>query len=347
MDQFTYPTNGELREIEPDLVRQLTLTDPLFRHFPIVNANADVLMWECYDRMTGLQAARGLNGDPTHVLPVGAKGYVAQPGVYGEFLPIDEKYLTQARPLGVMAGPIDLTTEIRRNQDFLLGREIDRIKQIGWTLLSTGTFSVLGRDGSVVHTDRFTMQTATASVVWSTVATATPMADFRAVKLLSRGHSISFGAGAVAYMNQATFNEMLSNTNTVDLGGKLTSLLHTGAESAAAMADLPLLNKILLGAGLPTIEIYDEGYIDDTDTFQLFIPNDVVIIVGRRTTGANLGEYRMTRNANNPNFAPGSYVQVVDSLTTGNPVPRRIELHRGHNGGPVIFYPNGIVRLSV
>lgn len=338
--QFTYPTNAELREIEPDLVKQLTLADPLFRHFPIVNDNADVLMWEAYDRMTGLQSVRGLNGDPTHVKPVGAKGYVAQPGVYGEFRRIDEKRMTQARPLGVMAGAIDLTTEIRREQDYLLGREIDRIKQIGWTLLGTGTFSVLGADGQIVHTDRFTMQTATASVVWSTSATAVPLADFRAVQLLSRGHSVEFGAGAVAYMNRATFNEMVTNTNANDIAGRRVSGL-------LSPLNFEEMNRILLGEGLPTVQIYDEGYIDDNDAFQLFIPNDVVIIVGRRTTGANLGEYRMTRNANNPNFAPGSYVHVVDSISGGKPVPRTIEIHRGHNGGPVIFYPNGIVRLSV
>jgi hypothetical protein len=281
------------------------------------------------------------------VKAIGAKGYTAMPGVYGEFRRIDEKILTEARQLGMMNGPIDLTREIRREQDYLLGREIDRIKQIGWLLLSTGTFSISNADGSVVHTDRYTMQTATAAVVWSTVATATPMADFRSVKLLSRGHSTSFGRGAVAYMNQATFNEMLSNTNTVDLGGKLAFMLHVGSESAAEMADLPLMNKVLMSADLPQIEIYDEGYIDDNDAFQLFIPNDVVIIVGRRTTGSALGEYRMTRNANNPGFAPGSYIHVIDSLTTGKPVPRWIEVHRGHNGGPVIFYPNGIVRLAV
>ena len=340
MNQFTYPTNAELREIEPDLVKQLTLNDPLFGFFPIRYENADVLMWEAYDRMTGLQSVRGLNGDPTHVRPVGAKGYVAQPGVYGEFRRIDEKRMTQARPLGQMAGAIDLTREVRREQDYLLGREIDRIRQIGWTLVGTGTFSVLNESGQVIHTDRYTMQTATAGVVWSTSATASPLADFRSVQLLSRGHSVDFGSGAVAYMNRATFNELVTNTNTNDVAGRrVTGLL--------SPLNLEEINRILLGEGLPQIQIYDQGYIDDNDTFQLFIPNDVVIIVGQRTTGAALGEYRMTRNANNPNFAPGPYVHVVDSLNGDKPVPRRIEVHRGHNGGPVLFYPNGIVRMSV
>jgi len=37
----------------------------------------------------------------------------------------------------------------------------------------------------------------------------------------------------------------------------------------------------------------------------------------------------------------------VDSLNTGTPVPRKIDVHRGHNGGTVIFYPKGVISMKV
>jgi hypothetical protein len=53
----------------------------------------------------------------------------------------------------------------------------------------------------------------------------------------------------------------------------------------------------------------------------------------------------MTRNANNPDLAPGPYMRVID---TGEIViPRSIEVHDGHNGGPVIYFPSAVVVMSV
>lgn len=344
MNEFTYPTNLELREIEQELLPVLTMNDPLFEHFPIVSVQEDILAWEAYDSFKGLQGARGLNGDPTRVRSIGANRYIMEPGYYGEFAVIDEKDLTRRRPIGQFTGPVNIDDLIRRKQDQLLNREIMRIKQINWGLVTTGQFSVLTEGGVIVHTDKYSIRTATAAVSWSTYATATPLKDFRAVALLSRGTSVDFGAGAKAYMNRTTFNHMIANVNDHDLDGRRTSGLKTPM-------NLEEVNRLLLGEGLPQIEVFDQGYLADNGTpeglFTLFIPDGVVVIIGQRTNGSRLGEYRMTRNANNPNMEPGSYVYVVDSANTGNPVPRQIAVHRGHNGGPVMFYPNGVVVMNV
>lgn len=340
MLRFTYPTNLELREIEQDLLPVLTLNDPLFEHFPIATVNEDLLAWESSDNFIGLQSARGLNGDPVRVRNVGGRRWVMEPGYYGEFATIDEIELTRRRPLGAFAGTVDITDLVRKRQDQLLSREITRIRQIGWTLLTAGTFAVLNERGAVVHTDSYRTQVFNALVAWAVPANATPLANFRAVQLLSRGSSVNFGAGAKAYMNRTTFSLLVSNTNPNDIAGRrVTGLL--------SPLNLEEINRILLGEGLPEVVVHDDGYFDDAGAWQQFIPNNVVVVIGRRTSGSRVGEYRMTRNANNPDFGPGSYVNVVDSIDTGNPVPRKIDVHRGHNGGPVLYHPNAIVVMNV
>jgi hypothetical protein len=52
----------------------------------------------------------------------------------------------------------------------------------------------------------------------------------------------------------------------------------------------------------------------------------------------------MTRNVNNANSAPGPYTKVIDRGELQ--VPRTIEVHDGHNGGPAIFYPSAVIKLS-
>lgn len=338
MPTFTFPTNIELMEVEQVKLPTLVQDDPILKLFPIVNKDSANVSWEQRDDYLGLQNIRGLNGEPPRVKRRGGKRYIYEPGVYGEFTRIDEVELTTRRPYGAFNGPVSIDDLVMEAQDQLLNRRIDRIRYIIWTLLVTGTFSISNEQGQVLHTDTYTFQTYTAAVTWATVATATPLANFRAVKLLARGKSTSFGGGATAFMNQTTFNSMISNTNAADIAGRRTSGLNT-------VLNLDEVNKVLQGEDLPAIVIYDDGYLDDTGTFQLFIPNNKVVVVGRRRNGAALGEYLMVRNANNPDLAAGPYMKVVDKGETQ--VPRQIDVHDGHNGGPAIYFPGAVVVMTV
>jgi len=67
-------------------------------------------------------------------------------------------------------------------------------------------------------------------------------------------------------------------------------------------------------------------------------------VVGKRPGGQMVGEYRMVRNANNPNDAPGAYTHVI---VPKDHLPVSIQVHDGHNGGPVIQYPSSVVVMSV
>lgn len=336
MTDFVYPSAVVLQQINQELVPRLMANRRIFDILPTAEVDSHLLEWEQKDNYLGLQQVRGLNGQPSRVKQTGGKRYQQQPGVYGEFEYLDEMQLTVRRQWGSVAGSIDVSDLVREAQDKLLQRRLDRIESVGWTLLATGTFSVL--DGtSVLASDAYTTQTFSASVPWATVATATPLADLRAVQLKSRGYSVNFGAQATAYLNRSTMNAILNNTNATDLYGRRTGGLGT-------FNSLAQVNELVAMDDLPTFVVYDDGYLDDTGTFQLFIPNNKVIVVGQRRDGDPIGQYRYTRNANNPGLAPGPYMKVVDDPDR---VPRNVEIHDGHSGGVVLWHPAAVVVLTV
>lgn len=333
MADLTFPTSAELMLVEQDLLPRLVANRPVFTIFPIVNSDTSSIIWEQMDNYKGLQQLRGLDGQPPRVAPLGAKQYRMEPGAYGEYYNIPEREITERRQYGTFGQAISLDDLVMRGQQLLLQRRLDRVESIIWTLLTTGTFSVALANGAIGHTDAYTTQTLNMST-WATHTTATPLADMRAARLKGRGSSSSFGAGSLAYANQATIDDALANTNAADLGGKRM----TGLAQPLSLGDI---NQLLTGEGLPNLAPYDEGYIDESGTFQLFVPNGKVVFVGKRPGNAPLGQYVMTRNANNPSLASGAYTKVIDKGDTQ--VPREVQIHDGHNGGPALFYPGAII----
>lgn len=334
MTAYSYPTAKELTQIGQDFMAAMTLDDPIFKHFPVRNVDAHLLQWEQRDNYKGLQMVRGLNGEPGRVAAIGGRRFIMEPGVYGEFLPIQEDELTTRRQWGSFGTPIDLTDLVTEKTQQLVAREVARMRQILWTLVTTGTFSVANAHGAVVHTDSYTTQTYDTTVPWATGASATPILDFQAIAVKDRGYSLNLGPQAVAYANRTTVFRMINNVNANDLGGKRNN---------AGPFTLADANRIFVDQGLPQVEIMDDGYIDDSDVFQLFIPTGTVVVFGQRPGNEPVGEFRRTRNANNPGFAPGPYDEVYQ-----NPKPpKHVEVHRGQNGGPVIYWPSSIVRMNV
>lgn len=338
---FLYPLNVDLQKIGPEKVARMSANRVGFQIMPMRRVNAGIIQWEQMDNYFGLQQMRGLDGAPLHVKQVGSRLFSFNPGVYGEFSTIGETELTLRSGSIVGEAPVDVSDLVLAKQDQLIQRELDRIEQIIWTLVSSGTFSVSTGQG-VAYTDTFTLQTASAAVAWGTVATATPLVDFRTVQLLGPGKGVSFGAGSKAYMNRTTANKLLANTNASDLFGRRQA-------SGATFNSISDINRILLDQDVPEIVIYDEGYYNDSNVFTRYIADNKVVIVGNRPNGV-IGEYQLTRNMNNPGGTPGSYEYVIDRtkpLNGERQTPPNIEVHRGHNGGPAIYFPGSIVILTV
>ena len=339
VENYEYPTTRELREINQEKIPNLTRNRPTFELFPLVNSDFWTLEWEQKDNWRGFQQLRGLNGAPSYVKMVGTKAFSAEPGVYGEYMTLDEKMLTLRARDARSGEPVDVSSLVVERQDYLNNREVDLIELIGWKILLDGTFTFVGPTGAV-YGDTFPIQTTTFSD-WSTLSTATPLADLLGLKQLTIGKSVSFGSNAKIYANSTTVSYLLRNTNSSDLGGML-AIVTGGVKPHKTLTEI---NDLLRGHNLPQIVEYDEGYFaEDTGLFNRWIPTDVLSIVGARTNGESLGEYRMVRNANNEGNAPGRYELVIDHR--GQRVPRSIEVHRGHNGGPVLFYGSAIIKAT-
>jgi hypothetical protein len=331
--------------IEQEKMPRMMQGRAAFDFFALTTKDAPVVTWEQRDSYTGLQQLRGLGGKPNHVQAVAGKRYSYIPGTYGEFRNLDETEMTLRRQWGTFGTPIKLDDLVMEASEMMQQRFLDRVESTIWAVLG-GTFQILGQAGQIMHEDGFNNQIYTAIIEWLNPATATPLQNYRDIQLLSRGQSVSFGADAKSYMNRRTFNYLIANTNAADLYGKRT-------QGLATVMTLDQVNAVLAGEGLPMIVIYDQGYLMDPATgqavsralFTPFIPDNVVYVIGTRPGGAKVGEYIMTRNVNNPDMSPGQYTKVID--LGENQVPRSVEVHNGHNGGPTILYPGAVVKMNV
>ena len=337
MAQFTYPTSEELHEIEREKLIKRVQSNALSRFAGVREIDDHLVSWEQKGNVVGLQQARGLDGAPARVKRVGGNRFNMEPGVYGEYISLEESELTKRRQWGTFGTPINITDLVMEASDQLQQRFIDRWEYIVWSAVS-GTISVPGPNGVVLHQDTFPVQRATATVPWATAPSAAPLQDLRSLFELARGKSTSLTFGADYWMTQKTFNNMIKNTNGADLYGKRMS----GLSTPLSINDI---NIILAGENLGNIVIYEEGYFTDALVWTPFIPDNYVYVIGKRDSGAKVVTYQFTRNVNNSNMAPGQYTKVIDKGE--DQVPRVIEVHNGHNGGPAVEFPGSICILNV
>jgi hypothetical protein len=343
MSTYIYPEARELQALGPVLQAPETINDPLLtRILPITKTNAPLLQWSVEDDDYGLQQLRGIDGAPTGITPLGKTNYMSEPGYFGEYQTIGERELTLRGGSMIGETTMDVTDMVMERQKRLVRREVTVIRYIGWTLLTTGTFTITGPGGTLTYTDTFALQTYNATT-WATVNTATPLADFRAVQTMGAEFGTSFGGQAIAVMNRTTANNLLANTNASDLAGRRTN-------GGGTITSVPGVNNVLTTEDLPQIVVVDMGYKDANGTFQRFIGNGIVVVVGLRDQGDRIGEYRMTRNLNNPGGAPGSYDYIKDyaqGINAPKETPPKIEVHRGHTGGPIVQRPKSILVMDV
>jgi hypothetical protein len=343
MPAYSFPQPVELTEIarlKGPAIRERSI---IWNFFDERDVNADNLRWFQKDLYSGFQNWRGIGGKPSPVAFGGDKEYLAVPGAYGDFVGLDERELMSRTALTSPDGPpIAIDDMVMEAQEVLMHRETQRKEKILWDLLVNGTFSVTDKWGLTVYTGSYTQAAFTASVAWATVATATPFADLIGLPILSRGLEVSYGTGARLLMNRFTANLILKNTNAADMGGML-------AETGKHVNTIQDMNNILSFNGVPPIEICEEGYFTAGTTtpssgaWNLYIPNSKFVLVGKRNDSERLGEYRNTRNLE----AASGFGSYSKTIVQDKQVPGSIEVHQGHNGGPVLYYPGSILKGNV
>jgi len=122
-----------------------------------------------------------------------------------------------------------------------------------------------------------------ADVPWVENATSTPLHDITTAAM-SYPHDLRgpspFDRDALIYLNRATLNNMLDNTNNDDLCGRCTL--------ASAKNNKDAVNGILRTMALPQLTVYDEGYLFHAGQrtpnhyrLDLFISNGVALMIDK------------------------------------------------------------------
>lgn len=339
-----YPTNAELQALQQELLPRFS-TDRLgFDLLPFKSSDLSQIIYHQPDIFRGMQPFRGLD-KPTRIANQSTnwigKYCAVEPGYWGEHDQISEEWLTRASRIMYCGNEaVDLTEEIGRRMERLLERRYNRIEFNIWQALAFGHYEALNSDGQIIHQAYFNIPQISVAVPWSNITDSTPLADFRCIQLRSRGTSASFGADAVAYMNRVTANCLFKNQNPNDVG-------KAGLSACCTFMGPDMVNQQFAAQGLPQIQVYDQGWVDDSDNFYPYIPDGRVIVMGKRPGNVPLGHYWYTRNVLGCTPSSGPATFINDNCNTGNnPVPRNIKLYDVHNGGPAVEYPRAIVILE-
>jgi hypothetical protein len=311
----------------------------LLKLFPLTKVNETQLIYERRQVETGLQAARGLGGPTGPVRKPGLDQFKVSPGYYGDFYSITEQELTDLRDSGRWDDFENYDSQAARGTQHLTRRFLDRCEYSIASLITTGGFQALSAQGVVYHQDVFNIPINTPPTLFSDLTGSTPLNYIRdLIPTLELGKSVSFQKGYIL-CSRPTANLILKNQNAADLNGRRLQYGQT-------INNLEDMNEFLLSNDLPPLRVYDKGYYSDppgsAPTFNRFLTNGMMVAVGVREDGEQLGEYRLTRAAQNEKGSPGEWYQVEDRRQKD---PCQVILRAGHNGGPVAYYTEGFAAI--
>jgi hypothetical protein len=346
MAKYFYPNAATLTEIAAELILDYNRQNPIFQYvFPIMQRNAINLQWFVNGQDQGLMKLRGAGGPPTPITEQGKEFFETTPGVFGEYSALDEIELLELGrgvPRGNTAIAVSVEDRILQKQATLNVRYYNRLRQMAWSLATTGTLAIALPGGGIGYQEAITVRTRTVSPLWTDYANATPLLDLQTQQTTyGFGSSNNFGYGSTVMMNSLTFGHLLRNTNAADFGG----IKVANQNSARTMGDY---EDLRLGWNLPQVLLWDDGYINEAGTFTLDIPTGTIIQVGARPNGERPGEFALTYNAVHEGTGPYSF--VFDKTVRGNQdqeIPPRLEVHMGFNGGLVAHRPTQILKLIV
>jgi hypothetical protein len=355
--------NAELTYIAQQLMPERTTDDVVFNDVLRVRSIAEtIILFEQRDSFSGYTPGRR-SGSGFPSLAREAKNRITvTPYDYGEEKFMDEDFLRMSRQMGEFGMPQRNAEEQVSDSIHLIDRFIKRYKYNVWTLLTTGTYSVLGPKGELIGSDSYTFQNFTVATAWSNFSASTPIEDLRNLRLLHRGTSSSFGRKGKIYLQSQDVINLLSNTNPNDLGAKRVITQNAGAQPF----QLGDVNRFLLDSDLPEIVEYDEFLPTGPSNFgtgpapyTMFIPYQTGVAIGARDYGEPIGDYTMI-----PQFPDlvGSGLNSVrqasmkaDNAFANIYMDFRVDLEFNWNartrmafgGAPRILYPSSIVIMNL
>lgn len=303
------------------------------------------------DIARGLQSWRGLATDaPANTADYNRMGKFCQfwPGYWGETETLTEAEMavTAEPPTGgnwTPGMPLSVEKEIARIQNRLTVRMLTRMEKSIWDTLRTGRYIAQNNQGQVIFQQFFNIRHVRAAVDWNDITASAPLATLRSLPELFRDSDAKFGGpGVKYYMNRTTLNRLLENRNPYDLGrGSLSACCNT--------VTLDWINAQLAAQGLGSIVVYDQIWIDEQNGIHLYIPDGWVIVIGVRPDTDRPGNYYTTKVMSNllevGGKEKGMWYLLKDN--NGQEISRQVVVGAGHNGGPILEYPEMVVSLQV
>jgi hypothetical protein len=350
---YTFPTNFELNLLAQELVIDPASFIGVGRLAPVKDFFTQRVQWEQLDLERGMTAPHNMESDPKIDTRPGSVLKEYEPIAFKESDLIKEKELLRAREIGTINNVVSLDRLIAR---IMLARRLKTWVRMEWTIWQMFGGALAIDENGVKVWETFPVQTFTTTVPWATHATATPLLDITNAALKFRGTGAS-GQGGVIYLNQKDLNDVLQNKNDDDLWG------FRGTNFVSQTYSLKQVNDILSSRGLPTIELYDQGYIAENKTWTPFISNGHPVLLGKRVqpgqTIANFASTPSMHRTQNGVFAPG-YFQImevnggpnngavtVSADALGQVANPNLKLTGGIYGGPILWYPLSVIAMDV
>ncbi len=348
---LTYPSNHELDMV----VQEYVVQTENFRGaeiLPETEAMTQKVRWDEKDSDRGMTLPHVMGTDPKIDKRPGSKTREYEPIPFKESDVMKENEILRARELGTLNQTINLSRAVAE----MVSSRMDKTKiRVEWLRWQTLRGAIALNENGVKVEETFPVQSYTPLIGWDQLATATPLLDINAIKLKFRGTGASAN-GAQIWMNQTTANWLLENQNDADLKGfQNTNYLNLAFS-------IEQVNKILVARGLPTIEVYDETWIDEAGDSQLFIPDGEIIVVGKRPGNQKIGDFCSTPSMHrlkNGLWAPGyfSLLEVNGKPSTGSMSISLQELGSGSNpsfkttggiyGGTRLIFPRSVIHSVV
>jgi hypothetical protein len=342
------PTNIELqgattlKQVASLLIQRDMAKSKLLKLFPVVKYNETELVFERMQVAVGQQHARG-DGGPTGPVPKrGVDQMKVVPSKFGDHFVITEDEFIGLREIGDISKFMADDKKISQAVVDMTDRYIVRLHTNIANMLMNGTYSVFDATGRERDRLIYSIPQYTPGTLFDDFAASTPMKYIRdLIPKLELGVSVNFRSGSIL-CSRPTANLVLNNANAADIFGKRR-------EVGATFNSIDDVNKLLLANDLPQFEIVEDGYYPGPvqsgkpSNFTRFLTNGKMVLIGAREDGAPIGDYRLTRAAQNANSGPGEWYTVEDNRQRS---PWGMILSMGHNGGPVPYYPEGIAVIN-
>ncbi len=306
-----WPTGRELTAFAEERSRWEQIHRDIHRHVPIVATDDTKLRWDSFQVPNN-------SSDPTAQLSIAGGVFVVQyeadPTPYENFI-----RLTPDERAGIRRGTLSAREVVFEKAQILVTARHDRIEATCW--------------------ERFTRRTREACRPWAwpesdPLGDLNPHGRWKGTPDQGRNPHVRYDHTAVAYANSTVTDAFLRRYGLSKPTGRQSNERYQAA-----------LDSQTMRANCPRLIRYDCGYIDGCGAFRPFVPDEVVVIFGRRITGVTggvpVGEYRMTANANRPDLTGGPCTRFITVYDEGV-LTGRLELATLRPGVRLAYPPEGV-----